>query len=370
MDEQPRLTDLIPIRLSRHLMVFVVGLALVAGLESLYHWSQGLAATTTDGRIAAFDLDSEGSLGAWFSSTLLLLASLVAILVYRIRRHRTDDYQGYYRVWLWASFCWLLMSMDESASLHEGFKEMMAHLTGTRLLGDGSIWWTIPYFFLLGSVGTRLLVDMRPCRLSSAALMGTAACFAVAILGQLGLVMPDAGAREVMVEEGCEMVGMLLLLLAMTLHARYVILEAQGLLPARKPKATDSKEGAGQAAGAKIAKASKAMTTDDEAEEEEEDEDSGRSSLTVHPPHGVPRPASPAVVPASAKPAVQSSRPAVTGAAALRMSSAAAGTSAGSGVENESDSPAKKKITKAERKAMRKRLEQMRSDRDDRLRDE
>jgi hypothetical protein len=261
------------------------------------------------------------------------------------------------------------MSMDESASLHEGFKEMMAHLTGTRLLGDGSVWWTIPYFFLLGSVGTRLLVDMRPCRLSSAALMGTAACFGVAILGQLGLIMPDAGAREVMVEEGCEMVGMLLLLLAMTLHARYVILEAQGLLPARKPKATDSKEGAGQASGAKTAKTSKAMVTDDETEDEEE-EDSGRSSLTVHPPHGVPRPASPAVVPASAKPAVQPSRPAVTGAAALRMSSAAAGTSSDSDEEDESDSPAKKKITKAERKAMRKRLEQMRSDRDDRLRDE
>lgn len=354
MDEQPRLTDLIPIRLSRHLMIFVAGLAIIAGLEALYHWSQGLAAMTTDGHIASFDLDAEGSLGAWFSSTLLLFASLVAILVYRVRRHRTDDYQGYYRVWLWAAFCWLLMSLDEGASLHEGFKEMMARLTGTRLLGDGSIWWAIPYFFLLGSVGTRLLVDMRPCRLSSAALMGTAACFAVAILGQLGLIMPDAGAREVMVEEGGEMLGELLLLLAMTLHARHVILEAQGLLPARKPKAIGSKEGED--------KASKAVVADDEVDEDESDS-ADKATLTVHPPHGVPRPASPAVVPPVSKPLVQPARPAVTGAAALRMPSKLA-------EDDESGSPAKQKMTKAERKAMRKRLEQMRSDREGRLRDE
>ena len=53
-------------------------------------------------------------------------------------------------------------------------------------------------------------------------------------MAQLGWILPEAGAREVMLEEGAEMIGNLFLLLAMTLHARYVILDAEGLLPHRE----------------------------------------------------------------------------------------------------------------------------------------
>ena len=77
----------------------------------------------------------------WFSSMTLAMAAMVAVLVYTVRRHRKDDYQGRYRVWLWAAACFMLMSLDETASLHEGFKEMMTLLTGSAIFGDGSIWW-------------------------------------------------------------------------------------------------------------------------------------------------------------------------------------------------------------------------------------
>jgi len=234
MEEHPRLTDLVPRRLPIFALLLLAGLTVIAGLEVLYGWMPELAGMTTDGRVAAFDLDGEGSLAVWFSSLTLLLAALVAVLVYTIRRYKTDDYQGYYRIWLWAAMCWLLMSIDETASLHEGFKEMMAACTGTRLYGDGSVWWVVPYFFVLGAVGSRLLIDMRPCRLSSAALITTAVCYAVAVAAQLGWILPESGARGVMLEEGAEMAGNLMLLLAMGLHARYVILDAEGLLPARQ----------------------------------------------------------------------------------------------------------------------------------------
>jgi len=237
MDEPIRLIDLIPRRLTTFGLLLLAGLALVAGLEVLYAWGASSAMTgmTTDGRVAAFDLDGEGSLAVWFSSSVLSLAALVAVIVYTVRRHKTDDYQGYYRVWLWAAMCWLLMSIDETSSLHEGFKEMMAQVTGVRPGLDGSIWWVVPYFFLLGAVGSRLLLDMRHCRLSSTALVAAAVCYAVAVVTQLQWVLAESGARGVMVEEGAEMVGNVLLLLAMGLHARYVILDAEGLLPEREP---------------------------------------------------------------------------------------------------------------------------------------
>ena len=235
MDEQLRLTDLIPRRLTIFALLLFAALAVVAGLEGLYAWSStpAISRLTTDGKVAAFDLDGEGTLAVWFSSVTLLLASLVALLVYTIRRHKTDDYRGYYRVWLWAALCWLVMSIDETSSLHEGFMGMMSYVTGTRVYGDGSVWWVVPYFFLLGAVGTRLLVDIRHCRLSSIALLTTAGCYALAVATQ---VLGDGLTRSVMLEEGAEMVGNIFLLLAMGLHARYVILDAEGLLPAREPE--------------------------------------------------------------------------------------------------------------------------------------
>lgn len=326
MDQQPRLTDLVPRRLGGFILLFVVGLAVVAGLLGLYAWMPKIAGMTTDGRVAAFDLDGEGSLAVWFSSMTLALAGLVAILVFTVRRHRTDDYPGRYRVWLWAATCWFLLSIDETSSLHEGFKEMMVLLTGTRVFGDGSIWWVAVYFFLLGSVGTRLLVDMRECWLSSGVLGGAAACYVVAVATQLGWILPESGARGVMLEEGAEMVGNLMLLLAMGLHARHVILDAQGLVWHRREEEEASDE-------------------DESEKEAEEDAKAERFSLfgrsvVVHPPHGVPRPAARTAAP-----------------------SPSLSTSSQSASGDTSQSP-RRKLTKTERKALRKRLMKMQAERE------
>jgi hypothetical protein len=339
MDEQPRLTDLVPRPLSAFALILLVGLAIVAGLEGLYAWMPRLASMTTDGRVAAFDLDGEGSLAVWFSSTTLALAGLVAVLVFTVRRHREDDYPGRYRVWLWAAACCLVLSIDETSSLHEGFKEMMVVVTGTRVFGDGSIWWVVAYGFLLGAVGTRLLVDMRECWLSTAAFVATGACYAVAVVAQLGWILPESGARGVMLEEGAEMVGNLMLLMAMGLHARHVILDAEGLLPQGKWRRDEAAAG------------------EEELDEEDESLSVFGRSVVVHPPHGVPRP--------TARPARPSwPEPETTTAGTASGSRYGASTSA----TGSSEEPGRRKLSKAERKALRKRLRQMAAERERRKR--
>ncbi len=248
-----RTTDLVPQRPWVLAVTFLAGLLVVAGLEAIYYWMPSLAAQTTDGRIEAFDLDGEGSLAVWFSSMTLAAATAVSLLVYSIRRHKSDDYHGRYRIWVWAGLCWLVMSVDECGSLHEAFKEMMSHLTGTRIAGDGSLWWAGAYLLVLGTVGVRLLLDMRECRSSTAALGATALSYAVAVAAQLGWLLPESGARGVMLEEGAEMVGNLFLLLSMSLHLRYVCLDADGKVVARPKKVRKPK----------VAKAEKAKTSAD-----------------------------------------------------------------------------------------------------------
>lgn len=239
MDRQPRITDFIPHRYSVIALLFLIGLTAAAGLEALHAWMPELASRTADGALAAFDLDGEGGLAAWFSSMTLAAAGLVTLLIYSIRKQRQDDYHGRYRIWLWAALCWMLMSVDEGSSLHEGFAALMVGVTGQTVYGDGAVWWVGPYLLLLGVVGTRLMLDMRGCRGSITSLALAAGCFATAVAAGFNVLRLENADHGVMVEEGCEMLGNLLLLLSMTLHARYVILDAQGLLPVReaKPKA-------------------------------------------------------------------------------------------------------------------------------------
>ncbi len=238
-----RLIDLIPTQYTMFLLVLLAGGAIISGLETLYYWMPQLVAHTSDGSVAAFDLDAEGSLATWFSTITLFLASLTALLVYWVRGHREDDYHGRYRIWLWAALTWLLMSIDEASSLHEGFKELMVLATGTRLYGDGSLWWVMPYAVLLSFVGVRLLLDMRPAKLAIAALVAAGLCYVGAVLAQLELLIGDALARAIMLEEGLEMSGHLLVWLSMGLAGRHMVLDAQGLLPerkARRPKRRDT----------------------------------------------------------------------------------------------------------------------------------
>src|SRR6185437_14927387 len=119
-------------------------------------------------------------------------------VIYYVRRHRQDDYHARYRIWLWASAVWFLMSLDEGASLHEGFKEMMTAITGHRVLGDGSIWWIGAYLLVLGIVGIRSALDMRACRSALATMLGGGLAFAAAVITQLQWFMPQSGLRGVM----------------------------------------------------------------------------------------------------------------------------------------------------------------------------
>lgn len=236
IDRQPRVTDLVPQRYSMLALALIAGLAVVAGLEAVYLWLPELSAMTSDGHLAAIDLEAEGALASWFSSTMLALAAVVAAVIFSVRRHRQDDYHGRYRVWLWAAALWMTMSIDESASLHEAFKELASHFSGQRGYGDGSIWWIAGYGLIFAAVGTRLLLEMRCCRLSSTSLVAAVGCYVAAVVVKIGVVPMLHGAYAVMTEEGCEMVGNVLLLFSMAVHARYTILDAQGMVKTRAKK--------------------------------------------------------------------------------------------------------------------------------------
>jgi hypothetical protein len=240
-DHQPRVTDLLPQRYSILALALTAALTVVTGLEAAHLWLPELSRLTGGSRLTALDLTSDAALVNWFSSTTLGLAAAVALAIYSVRKHRRDDYHGRYRVWLWAAALWAAMSLDEGASLHEGLTEVASHFGAQQGYGGGPIWWVAAYGLLFAAVGTRLFLEMRCCRLSSASLLTAVACYVSAVIAKLGVMPALGGVYAVMTEEGCEMVGDVLVLFAMLAHARYTILDAQGAIAPKAKKAKVAK---------------------------------------------------------------------------------------------------------------------------------
>jgi hypothetical protein len=344
LESQTRLADLIPTHPMLLAAILAAGFGAIAVLEALYLWTSG--AGLAIGRIGAFDLADRGSVGTWFSSLSLLLAAATAALVYTVRRHRLDDYRGHYRIWLWSAACWLLMSIDATANLHDGFGEIMARLTGTRLFGESSMWWLMVCGFVIAAVSLRLLIDMRHCVPSACALVGTAACYAICLAFHFRCVPMQSfhwpavneAVRAVAINKGVLLCGNLLIWTAMLWHARYVLLDAEGLLRRRRRGRSRSGE--------------EVYVVDDG-----EVLSSGGRTVRVHPPHGVVL-TSPDVV------ALNSSQmtPLVTSPSAMLVAStpqSAASLSASGG----GALPIQRRMTKQEKKALRARLERMRDER-------
>ncbi|HEX3870457.1 MAG TPA: hypothetical protein VHV77_08480, partial [Pirellulales bacterium] len=121
-------------------------------------------------------------------------------------------------------------------------------------------------------------------------------CWTVSAIARLDLLLGQRNVTSVMIEQGLELCGHLLLVVSMWLHARYVVRDAQGLVPAKatkstSKKATETKAGASTSAAGKrsdLASPPKAapsaasaaatrarLEQQDEDDEEEEFEDRG-----------------------------------------------------------------------------------------------
>jgi hypothetical protein len=242
MEEQKLLIDLIPRRLPGVGAVLLAGLSLIAALIGLHYWASTAAAHFPKGALMVLDLAAAGSLSQWFSNLLLLAAAGSALLVYSIRRQRGDDYHGHYRVWLWAALCWFFFAADVSTGLNRTLQQVLVHFTGTPLWKDGVLWWMIPYAVIFAALGSRLIVDMWPSRLSIAAFALASTAYVAALLAGLRLLPDNVVGNTVMFHAGAIMLGHLLLLMAMLLQSRYVVLDFQGQLPKRKAKPAKPKK--------------------------------------------------------------------------------------------------------------------------------
>ena len=223
MSRIPPVTILVPRNNVTYCCALLAVLCTIVALDSLYVAASALAPWTTDGMVAALDLDAEGSIAAWVSIVLLFLCGLGSLVVRTVRQTMADCRAWEGVCWLAVSLLWFTMSLDEGASLHEGFKELMVLATGTRVAGDGSIYWVVPYFLVLSTAGCFLLWAIRHCRSAVVSLVLAGGCYGLAAAVQLELLFEGRWPTQIWVEESAEMLADLLLLMTLALYARSLV---------------------------------------------------------------------------------------------------------------------------------------------------
>jgi hypothetical protein len=105
---------------------FVTSRLINSGVEPAPHWLQ------------MFDMDGEGTVPSWFSSTLWLLSAVLAIVA------AAGDRQAGRPVWHWLGLgsVFALLSMDEAASLHEN----VGYALGLIVHMEGALAWSWVFF--------------------------------------------------------------------------------------------------------------------------------------------------------------------------------------------------------------------------------
>jgi hypothetical protein len=162
-------------------------------------------------QLAFFDLDEEESFGTWFSAGLLLLAALLLVQQARVLRAQDDAWHKWWLI-LGVGFC--VLSMDEVVGMHEWTNSMMRDTP-----------WTVIGFQIFGLAALAYLPFLWHYRWRTGLLF----LLAGGIYGGGALGVEHFTDSEVnslhynmwtTLEEGMEMLGVIVFIYASLDHAR------------------------------------------------------------------------------------------------------------------------------------------------------
>jgi len=284
-----RVTDLVPHRTSFFVLWWLALVLLGAGLVTLHIYSPGWSKWLSAESLTTLDLTAPTGLGRWFSTVLLLIAASLSGLIYAVRRHRTDDYQGRYRLWATAGLCWLLLSLFSSTGTGEIVREVGVRYTAWQGWRAGTFWWLVPLATIYGIALLRMSLDMVRAPLA----FGTLSLATASWLGAMSIEfgwLNVSFAPAPLLQAGLMMAGHLLLVAALLSYARLVVLQAAGKIAAvaiprkKKDSQTEKKKRRTRAAAKPTAKSKTAAKADKPAErkattskdEDDEEEDFDR----------------------------------------------------------------------------------------------
>jgi hypothetical protein len=151
----------LPVRRIIRALAVVIGVLAVLSVSAHLMISLIFTDLSTRGMIWFVDLNKEGNLPTWYSSSALLVASLLLAIISREEKRAGSRYSYH---WLFLSIVFLFLSLDEIAGLHERSSDPIRSLLGT---GGGAFYysWVIPgmaFVLLVGAFSLKFLFSLDP----------------------------------------------------------------------------------------------------------------------------------------------------------------------------------------------------------------
>jgi hypothetical protein len=236
-DHQQPLTAIVPKRVLTLIGLLMGGLALIAGVQSLYGHVSRLPDDHWLRAADSWDVERAGGLASWCSSLFLLTAALLGWQIYRLRRHRSDDYWGRYRVWVWVSPLLLGASLTVGTHLHHDVLAAAVAYGQSAVFVELQMVLTVLPAALWLLVALRLLWEVRESRAAWTSLMGVLLAVTTAPVIRLFAPAELFALPTMLTISSLNMLGHLALLMTVACYSRYVYLDAHGLLAVRPQSA-------------------------------------------------------------------------------------------------------------------------------------
>lgn len=163
-----------------------------------------------------------GPAARWYSSLLLALAGQMALLIWWVRSHSLNDFNGRYWVWTRVAAVWMAFSGCIAVDAQKVAVELLRFVRPEVSAGWAFLSWLTPAAAIAVPVGRGLLREMRGCRASRALLWSAAASYVLAIgLSEFEVAMSPA--RRICLLQSSLLTGHAAIVASLWLHARHVV---------------------------------------------------------------------------------------------------------------------------------------------------
>jgi hypothetical protein len=228
-------------------VLFLLCTTFVTGLVALHGYLTIEQYPVSVELLPAVDLAAANNLSVWFCSSMLAAGAVLSLLIYQIRRYRTDDYRGRYRMWFWFAAVLMLGSVNAVADLEYAVRTTAFYTAGIPDYPDALMIGTAVTAFILLVLAVRLAIEMRSSWAALTSLTVSVACIATVLGVRLGWLWADAQLFRIMAKASLMMVGHVALFFSLCVYGSHVYREANGLSnrpPRNKKKRRPKRQGA------------------------------------------------------------------------------------------------------------------------------
>ena len=250
---QCRISDLIPVKFSTQLVVWIVcGTAI--GLLNLGEW---LAAqyrdTLGDSIVNQFSLSGMQNARAWACSITCLVAGLICFQIFGLRQHRSNDYRGTYRAWRWVAGILFIASFGCIVNVPAVATAIYRESVGGSLQASSPLVVALE-FVVVSVVFIRLLIEARTSRGSLTVFVVSWIFSTATIFSQLNWIGVQFASLNSLVIGNLLLASIATFLLGTLTYARFVLLNASGAIYVKERVRKRKKSRSKKATGKRVAK--------------------------------------------------------------------------------------------------------------------